>query len=230
MTKVDAVCESILARIEAGDLHGGDRLPSEAELADGHGVSVGTVQKALARLAQDGVVSREHGRGTFVRGSRLDTDDVAFLRFRDPRGRELPTYVHVTSVRRDARGGAGPDFLGGSPCVRITRRIDVGGRFALHGEFWLRSDDFDRLDDVVPRALESNLRLLIGRRLGRPTLRVDQRIRFAPPPARIATALGLAGGTPAFTMDIRGFTLRDRPLWFQRLVAPPFPDELLILR
>lgn len=229
MTKVDRVCDSILARIEAGALRGGDRLPSEAELADGHQVSVGTVQKALARLAQDGVVSREHGRGTFVRGSRLDTDEVAYLRFRDARGRELPTWVHLESVRRDARGGPWSDFLGGA-CIRIVRRIDVDGRFALHGEFRLRADDFERLDGVDQRELESNLRLLIDRRLGWPTLRVDQRIRFTPPPARIAAALGLAPGAPAFTMDIRGFTLRDRPLWFQRLYGPPFPDELLILR
>jgi GntR family transcriptional regulator len=230
VTKVDAVCESILARIEAGALHGGDRLPSEAELAHDHGVSVGTVQKALARLAQDGIVSREHGRGTFVRGSRLDTDGVAFLRFRDPRGRELPTYVHVASVRRDARTGAWSDFLGGGPCIRITRRIDVDGRFALHGDFWLRTGDFEQLAAPDPRALESNLRLLIGRRLGRPTLRVDQRIRFTPPPARVAAALGIAAGTAGLAMDIRGFTLRDRPLWFQRVHAPPFSDELMILR
>jgi DNA-binding transcriptional regulator YhcF (GntR family) len=93
MTKVARVCESIVAGIESGSLRDGDRLPSETELASGLGVSVGTVQKALAQLATTGIVSREHGRGTFVSGSRIGPADVNYLRFRDAGGRDLPHFV-----------------------------------------------------------------------------------------------------------------------------------------
>ena len=77
MTKVERLCESITRRIETGALREGDRLPSEDQLAAQHRVSVGTVQKALSRLANSGLVTREHGRGTFVTGSRVRTTDVS---------------------------------------------------------------------------------------------------------------------------------------------------------
>lgn len=231
MTKVDRVCESIVGRIESGSLRSGERLPSEEALADGFGVSVGTVQKALAQLASDGIVSREHGRGTFVSASRIGPADVNYLRFRDPSGRELPHFIHLRSVRREGRRGPWSAFLGDAAgCIRITRSISVDGRFELASEFWLREQDFARLDEGDTRALQSNLRMLLDRRLALPTLRVDQSIRFERPPARIAARLGLAADAPAFTMEIRGYTLRDRPLFLQRVHAPPFSDSLMILR
>lgn len=231
MTKVDGVCESIVGRIESGSLRGGDRLPSEEQLAHLLGVSVGTVQKALAQLAAGGIVTREHGRGTFVSGSRIGPADVNYLRFRDARGAELPHFVQLRSVRRERRGGPWARFLGADAgCVRITRTISVAGRFDLHGEFWLREPDFARLDGVDARSLETNLRLLLGQRLALPTLGVDQSIRFERLPARIAARIGHDPQAPGFVMEIQGRTLRDRPLFFQRVCAPPFSESLMILR
>ncbi len=44
----------------------GDRLPSEAELMQIYGVSRITVRQALAALEVDGLVIRQHGKGSFV--------------------------------------------------------------------------------------------------------------------------------------------------------------------
>lgn len=51
-----------------GDYKPGDLLPTEDSLCDQFGVSKTTVKKALAQLAQEGLVRREQGRGTFVTG------------------------------------------------------------------------------------------------------------------------------------------------------------------
>ena len=75
-TKQQAIAERISASIGAGRWRDGDRLPSEQELARDHDVSLGTLQKALATLAQRGVITREHGRGTFVAGRHLQPADV----------------------------------------------------------------------------------------------------------------------------------------------------------
>jgi GntR family transcriptional regulator len=64
--------ELLRERIVRGDLAFGARLDSEPELAKQLGVSRATVSKALDILASDGLVSREQGRGTFVRRPRLD--------------------------------------------------------------------------------------------------------------------------------------------------------------
>ena len=230
MTKLNSVSDAIIRSIESGALREGDRLPSEGELAAIHGVSVGTIQKALIRLTHSGLITREQGRGTFVSGTRVAPADVRYLRFRDEDGNELPSYVHARSVKRIKRKGPWSDFLEGDGYVRIERVINVGGRFDLYSEFWLREEDFAQLGGLDREALEKNLRELIGQRLSLPTLRVDQWIRFAPLPEAAVRALGLAAAQPGFVMELRGYTLRDRPLYYQVMYAPPFSERLVIVR
>lgn len=230
MTKLARVCDAIVARIESGALREGDRLPSEAQLAAAFRVSVGTVQKALSRLAHIGLISREHGRGTFVSGSRIGPAEVNYLRFRDARGRDLPHYIHVTSVRRLTRRGPWSQFLGGEAGhIRIERLINIGGRVEIYSEFWLREAEFRRLNGADHRALEKNLRVMLGQQLSLPTLRVDQRIRFEPLPEPVLRKLGL-DEQPGFVMEMHGYTLRDQPLFYHKVSAGPFSDNLIIVR
>lgn len=64
--------ELLREQIVHGELGAGARLDSEPALAQRLGVSRATVSKALDILASDGFVSRQQGRGTFVRRPRLD--------------------------------------------------------------------------------------------------------------------------------------------------------------
>lgn len=50
------------------------RIPSEQELCDTYQVSRVTVRKALAELAQDGLLTRHQGKGTYVSIPRLCKD------------------------------------------------------------------------------------------------------------------------------------------------------------
>jgi GntR family transcriptional regulator len=53
-------------KINAGAFVPGDRLPTESELIEQYNVSRITVRQALATLADDGLIERRQGRGTFV--------------------------------------------------------------------------------------------------------------------------------------------------------------------
>ena len=178
MTKLEMIANSIVSNIERGALREGDQLPSEEKLAERHGVSVGTVQKALARLAQSGIISRQHGRGTFVSGSRMAPADLRYVRFQDLQGHELTSYVHMRSVRKTKQKGAWSDFLGGNAFVRVERTVSFGARLELYSEFWLREEEFVRLDGIPHRSFERSMRSLLDKQLSLPTLRVDQWIRF----------------------------------------------------
>jgi len=231
VTKLARVWESIVARIESGALREGDRLPSEERLAAGFRVSVGTVQKALARLAHSGLISREHGRGTFVSGSHVGAAEVNYLRFRDADGRDLPHYITVKSVKRLKRKGPWSEFLGPQDAyIRIERIISVAGKVDLYSGFWLREAEFRRLNGVDRHVLEKNLRVMLGQQLSLPTLRVDQVIRFEPLAERVARELGLDAGRPGFVMELRGYTLRDQALYYQKVCAGPFGENLVIVR
>ncbi|WP_300581925.1 GntR family transcriptional regulator [Marivita sp.] len=63
-----AIADAIRSDIVEGRLLVGDRLPSEAELADQHGVSRATVREALKRLAAQSLIRTERGAfgGAFV--------------------------------------------------------------------------------------------------------------------------------------------------------------------
>lgn len=52
----------------------GDRLPSEAELCERFDVSRMTARQAVQLLANDGLIERKRGAGTFVRAHRVPRD------------------------------------------------------------------------------------------------------------------------------------------------------------
>ena len=230
MTKISRIVEDIMRHVESGALKQGDRLPSEAELATTHNVSVGTAQKALTRLVHSGLIKREQGRGTFVSGPPVAPAEVRYLRFRDSEGNELQPYVHLRSVRRMKRKGPWSEFLQTEATVRIERLINIGGRFDLYSDFWLREDDFLSLGGVERAALEKNLRELVNKRLALPTVRVDQWIQFDMLPPAAARELELEPEQRGLVMVLRAYSLRDRPLYFQSIYAGPFSERLVIMR
>jgi DNA-binding GntR family transcriptional regulator len=140
----------------------------------------------------------------------------------------------VRSVRRSKRAGPWSAFLGTGANIRIERMMSVGGKVDLYSEFWLREAEFVRLKSGLNgahrRDLEKNLRVLLGQELALPTLRVDQVIRFERLPEPAARDLGLEPEQPGFVMEMRGYTLRDRPLFYQRVCAAPFSENLVIVR
>jgi CheY-like chemotaxis protein len=58
---------SLRERILQGELLPGTKLPSHLELAGTFGIAPLTMRQVLAHLDEEGLVSREQGRGTFVR-------------------------------------------------------------------------------------------------------------------------------------------------------------------
>jgi GntR family transcriptional regulator, phosphonate transport system regulatory protein len=62
-----AIRDHITEEIARGHYGPGDRLPTEAQLADRFGVNRHTVRRALADLAETGTVHARRGAGVFVR-------------------------------------------------------------------------------------------------------------------------------------------------------------------
>ncbi len=73
--------EKIIEYINSNGLHGGDKLPNEAELCSIIGVSRGTLREAIKILNTDNVVTIQRGVGTFVAENPGVSDDPFGFRF-----------------------------------------------------------------------------------------------------------------------------------------------------
>ena len=101
--RANRVYAALLERISGGHLAPGAKLPSHLQLAAEFGVAPMTVRLVLGRLEEEGLVSREPGRGTFVRAPAraavLVVDDDAPARI------ALGEYVTRAGYRPIAASG-----------------------------------------------------------------------------------------------------------------------------
>jgi GntR family transcriptional repressor for pyruvate dehydrogenase complex len=68
---VSKVGDSLRQAIASGQYSVGDKLPSEVELTEAHGVSRTVVREAVAALKSDGLVEVRQGAGIFVLGQEI---------------------------------------------------------------------------------------------------------------------------------------------------------------
>jgi GntR family transcriptional regulator len=231
MTKVRRIVETILADIASGRLGEGDRVDSERQITARFGVSLGTAQGALKELQHLGVLKREHGRGTFVRASKDAVLDARFIRFKGKDGAILPIRSEIISVRRLVLTGAKRAFFGADDkgCVRIARRLDIGGAFEMASEFFLGEEELERLSRTRGAGLEGNIRENLNETLALPTLRVEQSLAFVRLPKSAVDLLRLPSPCNGFRMEMRAHTVQDRPLFLQVAFGVDFGGKTLVL-
>jgi len=222
---------AIIELIDAGALTPGDQIPPEQLLSQSLGMSLGTVQKTLNRLAIEGWVVREHGRGTFVTDPNRAGQDVSFyryldhFRFVDPKdGQPLP--VHSTLVSRGLMPARDPvrNQLGGDPqgFVKIVRRIDVGGAFSCRSLMYLGAARFHRLLTLPAHAFENvNLKQIFASQFGAPTTALRQNVRIESAKGQDARFLKIKPGSCVLVLEILAQTQGDQPLSLQRVIIPP---------
>ena len=230
--KYGRVADHILRRIEAGEWTPGEQLPSEADLAQSLGVSLGTVQKALQRLVEKRVVVRRQGRGTFVGSSRAPEEALRHFRFLSEGGdRLLPVYSRVLSIEETDERGPWSRFLDGEASfIALRRLLSIGGEFDVFSEFHLPASRARGLLDAAPGELDGVLlRDHLAARFNLPTLRVEQRMHCAMLPPRVCGLIQVPQGTVGLHWLLLGFTYRDAPAIFQRAYVPPTDRPLQIV-
>ncbi|NIA69426.1 FadR family transcriptional regulator [Pelagibius litoralis] len=62
----DEVAKQLRQRIDAGEWAAMGRMPPERQLADEYGIARNTMRRAVSLLEDDGIVTRQVGRGTFL--------------------------------------------------------------------------------------------------------------------------------------------------------------------
>ncbi len=188
--------------IENGGLPPGQALPSERELADLLSLSRVTVRKAIAGLADDGLLTQRQGAGTFVADrivksfSKLTgfTDDLR-IRGLKPRVRFLERSIGEVSPQEALALHLSP----GARVVRLRRL-----RFASDNPLALENTSVPQSILADPKTVKLSLYDALDRLNCRPT-RALQRLRAVALDADQARLLGLEPGSPALAIERRAF-------------------------
>lgn len=210
-SRYGALAAAIRQRVVDGEWAPGAALPAETSLAAEHGVALGTLRRALQLLADDGLIERRHGKGTFVRGGLSAAPMLRFFRFGTGSG-EVP-QSRILSRQPVAASAEVARRLGiarGEPVLRLQRLRSLGGQPRLVEEIWLPLPLFQPLADLAPAAWGDLLYPLFVQRCGVAVSRATDEIGFAPLGAGHARALGLAAGHPGVTVTRQAFDLGGR--------------------
>lgn len=221
--KYMCVFEAFEKGIRSGLFKPGERVPAEAALTARLPVSLGTVQRALSKLAEHGLVVRNRKTGTFITDRRSQAEEVFVYRFRDPAtGKILLPFVRVLSVTVDDTPGPWRDALASNSCVRVDRLVWVERDPPSFTSVYFSHEHGKALLDLPVEELHgsSTHRVLIER-FNLPSLRKEHRFGSRRLSDIACEHLMLPSGTTGTVWDVEDYSINDQAVLFQRLQLPP---------
>src|SRR5271167_4826164 len=149
------VADGIERGIASGTFAAGEKLPGETEIAETYRVNRHTVRRAIATLAERGLVRAERGSGTYVEAQRLAYPLRSRTRFSEivgAGGREPRAQLIASSVESATRELARQlNLRTGAPLVRIeTLRLADRTPICV-GTTWLGAERFAEAGRIYER-------------------------------------------------------------------------------
>jgi GntR family transcriptional regulator len=198
------IAELLARQIKAGYWHSGERLPTEAALAETLKVAVGTLRKSLALLEAQGVLERIQGSGTYVRQVQGTQQIYELFRLELRDGPGLPTaqILDLTRQPRPAQmiipgsqgqPGQGPSG-GDDACWRVRRLRRLNQVPVALEEIWFSAT---ACPDLTVQALGDSMYLFYQQRLQVWIARVEDQISAAPAPDWAAPPCAMQPGACA---------------------------------
>lgn len=213
----------ILGRIESGEFGIGDMLPPESELSTYYGVSRITVKRALLELANEGIIVRRQGKGTFVASPKLEEDISRVVALAQPvlmhAGRSWHKVLSVKTEKPDSEVAKALDIGVTTQVVKIERLKIVDEQPYIYELSYISEDlcpDLERkfLDwktKLIYEILQSEYSLQLSR----------TRMTIEPTILNLLEArlLDSREGAPAMLWRRVTFTNQDKPAEFYKAVV-----------
>ncbi len=222
-SKYAQLCDAFAEAIRRGDFKPGQRIPAESELCSRLPVSLGTLQKAMGKLAAAGLIVRNRRTGTFVADRKSQASEAFVYRFKDPAsGRLQMPFVRVLAVQEDRTRGPWRTLLKVERCIRLDRLLWIESEPPAFTSVYFSFEHGKVLLDVPIEELHgSATHRVMADQFNLPTLRLEHRIGCRPLAPDACHHLKIATGTVGTVWDVSDFSFDDRPVLFQRLQLPP---------
>ncbi len=203
-----ALATALRARVVKGEWPPGSALPAEQTLATEHGVALGTLRRALELMADQGIIERLHGRGTFVRAGMTGATMMRFFRFGEGTG-EVPSSRivarQVLLAPADVARRLG--LTRGDTALRLQRVRALAGQPCVFEEIWLPLAVFQPLAEDDTAAWGDLLYPMFAERCGVHVHRVVDEISFSALTSAQARQLSLPAGHPCALVTRNAYDL-----------------------
>lgn len=222
--KYMAMRDAIISAVTEGAWPAGTRLPTETEWTAGLPLSLGTIQRALRLLVEDGMIVRHHGRGSFVAKRGVGRMHAPLhCRFVDDSGSAyLPVYAEVIGRREIETEGLWSRHLHAERVLCIERVLRIGKEFKVFSRFYADPARLPAFATLPARKLSGeNFKEIIWRESHQPIGRVNQFLSSVELPANVCRAIDVRHGTVGQLLEVAAFVGSDSPIYYQELLIPP---------
>lgn len=211
--------DDMLDKITRREWQPGAAIPTESELTQAYGVSIGTVRKAVETLVAEGLLERSQGRGTFIRKPSFDASLFRFFRYQAegaksqlPEGRILartlllPPAPVAAALALNARAKA----------IRLDRLRLVDGEPVLLEEIWLPHARFGALMHIDFPDFGDLLYPLYEERCGQTIASAQETLTVESAQAPVAEQLHIHAMQPVVVIDRLALGYDRHPLEWRR--------------
>jgi len=209
----------ITRSLQSGEWKPGEAIPSEIELAARFKVSQGTVRKAIDALADENLVVRRQGKGTFVATHAEEKIQYRFLRLTPDSGEAGGTerrFIDCRRMRAPADIARALELKAGDTAVQVRRLLHFQGRPVVLDDIWLPGHLFKGLTAERLSEYQGPMYGLFETEFGVRMIRAEEQLRAVAADAAAAELLELEVGAPLLSVERLSRTYGDKPVELRR--------------
>ena len=212
--------KALLTRsLQGGEWRPGEVIPSEFELAVRFKVSQGTVRKAIDALADENLLVRRQGKGTFVATHSEERVQFRFLRLMPDDGEVggmARRFIDCRRLRAPSEVARALALKAGDAAVQVRRVLSFRGKPVVFDDIWLPGHAFKGLTAERLADYKGPMYGLFESEFGVRMIRAEEKLRAVAADADAAALLTLPPGAPLLSVERLSFTYGDRPMELRR--------------
>jgi len=232
LPRYQRLASALTEAVKRGALRAGDRLPPEEELTRMSPYSLGTVQRALRVLADQGLVVRRHGLGNFIADENHPLELQGPWQFLDDDGNVLPIYATVLDRQKVAATPPVTRHLGPDThdLMRVDRLFSVDNEFNFYNRFYAHAELLPLLWKMPINELHGlNFTHMIASKCRVPITEITHLIALRKADPDICEILQISQRQPVMHVQAVAKAGKEIGVYYQEFVMPPTRRPLRIV-
>lgn len=218
------VKKHLIHRVLSGEWKPGERLPNEAQIAEGYGLSLGTIRKAIREMVSEGLVARWPGRGTFVTshgpGGHRPFRFNCVHRDDGERMAGQPTrYLDSRHDRAGERAAAGLATDADDPVAVVVRLRELEGQPVLVETTYLAEAHCPGAHKLLWEGQPNSIYQILEQNYGILVTRVEEKVRARAATENESSLLEIPASAPVLEVERTAFSLSGERVEWRTIVC-----------